>query len=86
MPALLAIQSSNILTSLGITAIELMPVHYRVNSGYLVDKGLRDYWGGCNTLGYFAQDTRFCSQNGGSTEQVQEFKMMVRALHAAASK
>lgn len=70
------------LQKLGVTAIELMPVHYRVNSRVLQDKGLSDYWG-YNTLGFFAPDPRFCSTNAGPTEQVQEFKAMVRGLHAA---
>lgn len=70
------------LTSLGVTALELMPVHYRINHGILTEKGLSDYWG-YNTLGYFAPDTRFSSVHGSATDQVQEFKMMVRALHAA---
>ncbi len=70
------------LTKLGVTAIELMPVHYRVNSRNLPEKNLSDYWG-YNTLSYFAPDTRFSSVSGSPTDQIQEFKMMVRALHAA---
>ena len=69
------------LTSLGVTAIELMPVHYRVNNRVLEDKKLNDYWG-YNTLSYFAPDSRFSSLSG-PNDQVREFKMMVRALHAA---
>ena len=69
------------LTKLGVTAIELMPVHHRVNNRSFIDRGLTDYWG-YNTLSFFAPDTRFSSLKG-PTENVQEFKMMVRALHAA---
>lgn len=69
------------LTSLGITALELMPVHHRVSNRILVDKGLSDYWG-YNTLSFFAPDARFSSMKG-PTDHIQEFKMMVRALHAA---
>jgi len=69
------------LTELGVTAIELMPVHHYVNDSTLIDKGLSNYWG-YNTLGFFAPEGRYSSSStpGG---QVQEFKAMVRALHAA---
>lgn len=69
------------LTKLGVTAIELMPVHYRVTPRTLADKGLTDYWG-YNTLGFFAPDTRFCHAKD-PLDAVAEFKMMVRSLHAA---
>jgi isoamylase len=67
--------------NLGVTAVELMPVHHFIDEGNLVDKGLRDYWG-YNTLGYFAPMARYSSSadQGG---QVREFKEMVKALHAA---
>ncbi len=69
------------LTSLGITALELMPVHHFVNDSFLVDKGLSNYWG-YNTIGFFAPDSKYSSStNPGG--QVQEFKAMVRALHDA---
>jgi len=67
--------------NLGITAVELMPVHHFIDEGNLVDKGLRDYWG-YNTLGYFAPMARYCS-SGDQGEQVREFKEMVKALHKA---
>ena len=69
------------LQQLGITAVELLPIHHFIDEGHLVDKGLRDYWG-YNTLGYFAPMSRYCScgDHGG---QVREFKEMVKALHAA---
>ena len=67
--------------NLGITAVELLPIHHFIDEGHLVEKGLRDYWG-YNTLGYFAPTARYCScgDHGG---QVREFKEMVKALHAA---
>ncbi|HEY9733286.1 MAG TPA: glycogen debranching protein GlgX [Drouetiella sp.] len=69
------------LTSLGVTAIELMPVHHRVNNRNFIERGLNDYWG-YNTMSFFAPDSRF-SSSPGSVEHVQEFKQMVRTLHAA---
>jgi isoamylase len=69
------------LTSLGVTAVELMPVHHFVNDSFLVDKGLANYWG-YNTIAFLAPDHKYTSSTspGG---QVQEFKAMVRALHEA---
>jgi isoamylase len=69
------------LKSLGITAIELMPVHHFANDSTLIEKGLSNYWG-YNTIGFFAPDPKYTSSRtpGG---QVQEFKAMVRALHEA---
>jgi isoamylase len=69
------------LQSLGITAIELMPVHHFANDSTLIEKGLSNYWG-YNTIGFFAPDPKYTSSTtpGG---QVQEFKAMVRALHEA---
>ena len=69
------------LTSMGVTAIELMPVHHFANDSTLIDKGLSNYWG-YNTIGFFAPDPKYASNTtpGG---QVQEFKAMVRALHEA---
>jgi isoamylase len=69
------------LTSLGVTAVELMPVHHHTNEWHLVKKGLTNYWG-YNTLSYFAPDLRY-SASSSPLEGVREFKMMVRALHAA---
>jgi glycogen operon protein len=69
------------LKRLGVTALELMPVHYRVDNQNLVAAGLDNYWG-YNTLGFFAPDLRY-SHYKGPTDEVREFKMMVRALHAA---
>jgi glycogen operon protein len=69
------------LVRLGVTAVELMPVHQFLHDHSLVSRGLRNYWG-YNTIGYFAPHNGYASTSrvGG---QVQEFKAMVRALHAA---
>jgi glycogen operon protein len=67
------------LKKLGVTAVELMPVHYFIDEGNLVDKGLRNYWG-YNTLGYFAPMTRY-SSTGDESQPVAEFKGMVKRLH-----
>lgn len=69
------------LKDLGITAIELMPVHQFVNDRYLVEKGLRNYWG-YNTIGFFAPDIAY-SSSGVMGGQVAEFKNMVKQLHKA---
>ncbi|HEX2453178.1 MAG TPA: glycogen debranching protein GlgX [Vicinamibacterales bacterium] len=69
------------LVSLGVTAVELMPVHHHADEWHLTQKGLSNYWG-YNTLGYFAPDVRFASSLS-PLDAVREFKMMVRALHAA---
>jgi glycogen operon protein len=68
------------LKKLGITAVELMPVHHFIDEGHLLDRGLRDYWG-YNTLGYFAPMSRY-SSSGDDGQQVVEFKEMVKRLHA----
>ncbi|MCW3073972.1 MAG: glycogen debranching protein [Flaviaesturariibacter sp.] len=69
------------LKALGITAIELMPVHYFLTDGHLESNGLSNYWG-YNTIGFFAPDVRYSSK-GGVHEQVFEFKNMVKELHKA---
>ena len=69
------------LQKLGITAIELMPVHQFVNDSTLQEKGLSNYWG-YNTIGFFAPHAGYAAADGPG-QQVQEFKGMVRALHAA---
>jgi glycogen operon protein len=69
------------LKKLGISAIELMPVHQFVNDSTLQEKGLSNYWG-YNTISFFAPQNTYAS-SGGHGQQVQEFKGMVRALHAA---
>ncbi|HEU5416933.1 MAG TPA: glycogen debranching protein GlgX [Streptosporangiaceae bacterium] len=69
------------LQELGITAIELMPVHQFVSDGVLEERGLSNYWG-YNTIGFFAPHNAY-SAAGQRGQQVQEFKAMVRALHQA---
>ena len=69
------------LTRLGATAVELMPVHQFVQDSTLQDKGLSNYWG-YNTIGFFAPHNAY-SAFGDRGQQVQEFKAMVKALHAA---
>ena len=69
------------LTSLGVTAVELMPIHHHTLDRHLVKTGLSNYWG-YNTLAFFAPDLRFATRPA-PEESVREFKMMVRALHAA---
>jgi glycogen operon protein len=69
------------LTSLGVTAVELLPVHHFLDEAFLVEKGLRNYWG-YNTIGFFAPMGRYSSVGDGGG-QVREFKEMVRSLHSA---
>ncbi|WP_204001507.1 glycogen debranching protein GlgX [Virgisporangium aurantiacum] len=72
------------LKRLGVTAVELMPVHQFVHDGGLLDRGLSNYWG-YNTIGFFAPHNGYSSFGGddGHGGQVQEFKAMVKALHRA---
>jgi isoamylase len=69
------------LKELGVTAVELLPIHSFVDDNYLLDKGLTNYWG-YNTLNFFAPDARYGSRRTPGCE-VGEFKEMVRRLHAA---
>ncbi|HJP79493.1 MAG TPA: glycogen debranching protein GlgX, partial [Pseudonocardiaceae bacterium] len=69
------------LQRLGVTAVELMPVHHFVSEHDLIDRGLSNYWG-YNTLAFLAPHARYSSA-GTLGQQVPEFKAMVRALHAA---
>ncbi|MFS8532056.1 glycogen debranching protein GlgX [Sphaerobacter thermophilus] len=69
------------LKELGVTAVELLPVHAFLDDMHLVERGLRNYWG-YNTIGYFAPEARY-SSSGDSGGQVAEFKRMVRELHRA---
>lgn len=64
------------LLKLGISAVELLPIQYFVDDRYLMEKGLRNYWG-YQTLGFFAPQPRFLSGN-----RIQEFKTMVKRFHA----
>ncbi|HEY3634959.1 MAG TPA: glycogen debranching protein GlgX [Caldimonas sp.] len=65
------------LKRLGVTTVELLPVHAFINDRQLVEKGLRNYWG-YNTLAFFAPEMRYCA-----SAKVKEFKTMVKVLHSA---
>ncbi len=65
------------LTRLGVTAVELLPVHAFVDDRQLTERGLRNYWG-YNSIGFFAPEPRYCA-----TGHINEFKTMVKALHSA---
>jgi isoamylase len=69
------------LQSLGVTAVELLPVHHHVDERSLIDRGLKNYWG-YNSIAFFAPNARY-SSSGVLGEQVREFKTMVKNLHAA---
>ena len=69
------------LTGLGVTAVELLPVHQFVHDAHLVERGLRNYWG-YNSIGFLAPHNEYAA-TGQRGEQVSEFKAMVRALHEA---
>ena len=68
-------------TKLGVTAVELLPVHAHIDDKVLIDRGLKNYWG-YNTIGFFAPHAAY-SSSGQMGEQIIEFKSMVRNLHAA---
>ena len=67
------------ISRLGVTAIELMPIHSFLNDSYLLDKGLTNYWG-YNTIGFFAADPRFFARGAGA---IGEFKEMIERYHDA---
>ena len=69
------------LKKLGVTAVELLPIHHHAYDRHLVDRGLSNYWG-YNSLAFFAPEPRYAMANG-PTDSVREFKTMVRMLHAA---
>ena len=69
------------LTTLGVTAVELLPIHQFVDEVHLLEVGLTNYWG-YNSIGYFAPHAAY-SSTGSRGGQVSEFKRMVKALHAA---
>jgi isoamylase len=68
------------LGDLGVTAVELLPVHHHAFDHHLVDRGLSNYWG-YNTLAYFAPDVRYSARSS-ATGSVQAFKTMVKNLHS----
>ncbi|MBS1188593.1 MAG: glycogen debranching protein [Rhodocyclaceae bacterium] len=65
------------LLRVGVTAVELLPVHAHIDGRYLLDKGLCNYWG-YSSIGYFAPDGRYCASG-----TINEFKSMVKSLHSA---
>ena len=69
------------LKKLGVTAVELMPVHAFIDDRHLVEKGLNNYWG-YNSFGFFAPDARY-SSSAAQGNTVSEFKTMVKSLHSA---
>ena len=69
------------LTSLGVTAVELLPIHHFVDEQFIVERGLTNYWG-YSSVGFFAPHAHYAS-TGATGEQVAEFKGMVKALHRA---
>src|SRR5437588_630753 len=68
------------LKTLGVTAVELLPVHQFIHDSLLLQRGLRNYWG-YNSIGYLAAHNEY-SSSGQTGQQVQEFKRMVKTLHA----
>jgi glycogen operon protein len=70
------------LHGLGVTALELMPVHYFLRDRHLIDRGLGNYWG-YNTLGFFALEPGYASNANDPCDVIREFKEMVKALHNA---
>ena len=70
------------LKKLGVTAIELMPVHQFVHDDVLLQRGLRNYWG-YNTIGFLAPHDGYAGPGGVAGQQVQEFKAMVKSFHQA---
>ncbi len=69
------------LQSLGVTAVELLPVHHIIDESFLIDSGLSNYWG-YSSIGYFSPHSSY-SSSGARGEQVREFKQMVKSLHSA---
>src|SRR5215210_7456298 len=69
------------LKRLGVTAVELMPIHQFVQDSHLLERGLRNYWG-YNSIGYLAPHDGYAAAGGFIGQQVQEFKQMVKTLHA----
>ncbi len=78
---LVAAPAIDYLERLGVTAVELLPIHHFVTDKYLVDRGLANYWG-YNSIGFFAPEFRYASA-GRPGQQVNEFKTMVKTLHQA---
>jgi isoamylase len=66
--------------SLGVTSVDLLPIHAFINDSHLLDKGLTNYWG-YNSIGFFAPDTRYASA---AEQTLREFKEMVACFHGDA--
>ena len=81
-PASRRSRRSSTCTTLGVTAVELLPVHHHVDDRHLVERGLTNYWG-YNTLGVLRARPALRRRRPSPLDAVREFKMMVRALHAA---
>src|ERR1700719_2183022 len=71
----------NYLVELGVTAVELLPIHQIADEQFIVERGLRNYWG-YSSIGYLAPHALYAA-TGTRGEQIREFKGMVKALHAA---
>jgi glycogen operon protein len=69
------------LKRLGVTAVELMPIHQFIQDSHLLERGLRNYWG-YNSIGYLAPHDGYAAAGGFVGQQVQEFKQMVKTLHS----
>ncbi len=68
------------LKGLGVTSVQLLPVHHHIDDGFLLERGLTNYWG-YQTAGFFAPESRYASTDTGKGEHVNEFKRMVKRLH-----
>ena len=79
MPAWAARRCIDYIKSLGVTSVELLPIHTFVNDSNLLEKGLTNYWG-YNSIGFFAPDPRYAAD---PQESLREFKEMVAAFHDA---
>ena len=73
--------ATDYLRELGVTAVELLPIHHFVHDGHLLERGLRNYWG-YNSIGFFAPHAEYASADN-TNDPVRECKGMVKALHAA---
>ena len=78
---LASVPALNYLRDLGVTAVELLPVHHIVDESFLFDRGLSNYWG-YSTIGFFAPHSEYAA-TGQHGQEVREFKGMVKALHRA---
>ena len=72
----------NYLKSLGVNAVELMPIHHFIHDRHLIEKGLRNYWG-YNSINFFSPHPEYSSTPQIGVEQIYEFKNMVKSLHEA---